>query len=813
MGVLLGFFVATLVAVIGWWFGPVVARAVSQVSQIGFRQRGLTTLWGVHATISSLSLVGLSFAWNSVRDLSTRRIIIDEAAYRIRSIETIVFLLTSNLLIGAGALFTTSEFVTASVGGSVGGLLVVSVAVAVRRFWTVFDLLLHNTLDEKTIEFAKNTLIRRPDIAEDEYPEYLGHFFDDCHEAIDQNRSSRLRTQLQHVEDLLEVYLDGSKRFENNTRFLRFVFDTYDSLYRRCVDNRGPVLSREVACSLYGIYLVSLKKRSDEEIALSCLDQFCVLFVRGCAEESTEFPSDTLLDRIESIQQQAFWDIIDAETSSEIAHASKYADKVISTEAQMWKAAVEHEAIKEIDYLRGSINEICQSSKRKYSNLPNSRDGCQGLSVPIEEQKKSAIDSPRKSVLQLQVATYAWTLKIYKEGDISDRFISHVFSVCIREDLGGVGKLTESYLSIQKKSDPINYWEQWNLNREAENSHGVVTTGMAINTWLFEFYCTALVWSVNTQSKIDDIKNRDPKDSPAMEYEDPRRTISNAVDRIEDYQNEYPLADLVGDGPSVASRTKALTSYLSRLVSEIEKKNKNRIRSSPIHEPSVSKFSDDINSTLESNRLRTALDEASEIRTVGEAEASGELEICVSGALSYPRELFADETTELSFNNSYNKYMDKISEGILEGLNISEREFDCLHSLTEQLTEIISGREAAVIIGDMDTTRDLRDDDRSEFHSSDIEGSYFSFLDVPVVEETTDGFAAVVLFPEKIEYIEERDDGPISVDVTPGENVGHWDEDDLSDDQDVRDHVLTEVSYEADIKTDGVAGIVFRYAD
>jgi len=68
--------------------------------------------------------VGLSFAWNSVRNLPTRDVIITEIAYRLRSIETITFLLTANLLIGAGVLLTTGNVVTPDIGVSVGALLI-----------------------------------------------------------------------------------------------------------------------------------------------------------------------------------------------------------------------------------------------------------------------------------------------------------------------------------------------------------------------------------------------------------------------------------------------------------------------------------------------------------------------------------------------------------------------------------------------------------------------------------------------------------------------------------------------------------------
>jgi len=98
---------AVLIAGVGYVAGPAVGRIITAsplVLPLQFTTGDLTVLWGVHGTVITLSLVGLSFAWNSIKNLPTTDTIIGEVAYRLRSIETITFLLTANLCIGAGVL-------------------------------------------------------------------------------------------------------------------------------------------------------------------------------------------------------------------------------------------------------------------------------------------------------------------------------------------------------------------------------------------------------------------------------------------------------------------------------------------------------------------------------------------------------------------------------------------------------------------------------------------------------------------------------------------------------------------------------------
>jgi hypothetical protein len=91
--------------------------------------------------------------------------------------------------------------------------------------------------------------------------------------------------------------------------------------------------------------------------------------------------------------------------------------------------------------------------------------------------------------------------------------------------------------------------------------------------------------------------------------------------------------------------------------------------------------------------------------------------------------------------------------------------------------------------------------------------SYFAFQDIPVLQDVTTEFAAVALFDEGFDYVEEVNDYPIAVEVTPGEDVDDWDPEELSDEEGIRDYVRIETSYSAHIESSEPTGVVFRIRD
>jgi hypothetical protein len=114
----------------------------------------------VHATIVTLGLIGLTFAWDSIRSLETTPDILAEITTQLYSLEIITFLLMSNALISSGVLVTSGNSVDPAFGYMAILVLLSSLAILGWSYWRVFNLILYNTLDSKVNELAMQELAR-----------------------------------------------------------------------------------------------------------------------------------------------------------------------------------------------------------------------------------------------------------------------------------------------------------------------------------------------------------------------------------------------------------------------------------------------------------------------------------------------------------------------------------------------------------------------------------------------------------------------------------------------------------------------------
>lgn len=261
VGLFIGILSTLILAIIGFVIGPWIGGPVwnfLQLPSFDFKHSELTVLWGVHATIIAFSLVGLSFGWNSIRDLQTDTDIIAEIAQRLRSIETISFLLSSNLLIGIAILRLADTSIPYRLSVPVGLLFIFSLILTLHRFWLVLDLLLYDSLDNKIITLARNHLSGDFHSPVGDFDSYLGHFFDASRREIDEDRPDKLRENLRKVEELLELLLEADQTTATDGQLWDFVYSSYDSLYRRCLNHNNDELEKQVIASLSGVYWITL---------------------------------------------------------------------------------------------------------------------------------------------------------------------------------------------------------------------------------------------------------------------------------------------------------------------------------------------------------------------------------------------------------------------------------------------------------------------------------------------------------------------------------------------------------------------------
>lgn len=812
-GLGIGLLTAVVVAGGGYILGPVIHPFLPVYPPFSFRTGELHLLWGVHATVISLSLVGLSFAWNSVRGLPTVKEIIEEITFRLRSIETITFLLASNLCIGIGILFSDGTYVSLDVGYAVGLLLIVSFAVTIRRFWVVFDLLLHNTLDETVSRLAEDAITGRFGEVDDRYESYLAHFFQQAKKDIDQDRPEQLRETLWHVEELLGQVLWEDSPVLDESQILRDAINNYAALHRRSIKQQNEELEQQTISSLHGATLITLRYERRDLIEQS-LQAHARLFVQEYSVDPQGRTVEFLLDRFEIAQIQIFRVFERADDRESLESTSLLVDALMRTHATLWKTAIENEDRGALEHLHYLLKDVYQFQPYTYLDAFDRHAADEGdENIEFREAKQGYADAYREEINQLRFVTYGWILHLYREDDVSDRFVNHVFTEYVEKDFGSVSDISGTYFQLVEEAEILNYWERWNMDRELDRSHGVATTGMAANTWLLEFCCTAMVWVIDSDKEVGRLQDLDADRSPLTEYEQIGLRVEMIIDLVESYRSEYPLDEIVGEELPVAERCDALVEYFERVKELLDEQEQENIREMPIFEDAVEKFANAVNSQMYSCSLRTGIQEVEDIVGVDSLDEDNSDGFTLGASMA--RRLFVDNGIPTTFSSSFSNVLDRYREFVIDHLNLKERELDSIADLPDALAEVAEQDEVVVFVVDLDEAADvLRDDDRSERTPHSEIHSFFDFTGIPVLTDLMTGYVAVALYDGGFKYVEEQiDSHPIGVSVTPGEDVDEWTEADAPEGMVPQDFVKVECSYRARIESQDVNGIAFRVSE
>jgi hypothetical protein len=545
-GIIIGVSLAIVSVMIGFLLGTVLYGVIP--FRIPFEADELALVWGVHATVISLSLVGLSFAWSSIKDLPTTRDIVDEITFRLRSLETISYLLASNLLVGAVILASDGQFVDPGLGWSVGVLLVGSFSIVVIRFMRVLELLLHNSLDEMVFRFAEDSLSGKSGREYQDYLIYVEHFLSAAQRSIENDRPEDLRDDLRQIEELMSDILrsEESGYQESWEETLR----NYETVHRWSVRAENPELEKKVISSLHGLEL-SISRYEYNHLSNRTIGEFATFLEQGF--EYRDDPAvEHLLDRFEYAHDRVLGKFKSAQDLESLDIVEAYVENLFETHTRIWRTSVENESRKAIDYLEYLLDDIHQFRPYNYQKRT-----IIGPIQPYLYRKQNNAESYQKEVLLLKFASYGWGLRLYKEGDLSDEFLSVLFSK-LEDNFQSLRDLSEIYVQTLNESQFLRYWEQWNLQRELEQTHGPAMAGMAADTWLLEFYCVAIVSYIDGKGSGS---LPDPEDSLFVENGISKHHINKITGVLESYRDNYPADFLINQYPCIESRCDVLIEY------------------------------------------------------------------------------------------------------------------------------------------------------------------------------------------------------------------------------------------------------------
>ncbi|WP_144050457.1 hypothetical protein [Halorubrum persicum] len=637
-----------------------------------------------------------------------------------------------------------------------------------------------------------------------EYETYLGHFFDGCQEEIRKERPELLREKLHSTEELIQDLIEARSQLSDDSTLWEYIFQEYITLHKRSLEQDNVDLRNEVVASFYGV--VSHTNYEDEYSLFSqASEKFGSFF--GQALPATEYDEgiEFLIKQLKHIRNIVTGQFESAEDEEELEQAEALVEKLLRQYAHFLKMAVECQSIKSLDHLRHHLTELRAFEEYRYQvHHPNPTEDSQ-VDPEFREKKQERANALRRRKEQVLFAGYAWAFHLSDDEDSSREFVRTIFADYVEADFPRVSALSKTYFELCEEPPLLDFFESWNMQRELEKNYGgVTTTGMAVDTWLLEFYAVALIW-VTGQEESNRIDPSSPEQSPISEFKRVQHLISKVTDAIESSCEDYVFSDLLESDPSTEERCELLIDYFQSLSDYQNEREQEWIQNQPIYEQAVDHLASSIDSRLDSCGLRNAIDVVGEIQQRDLNEETDVFQISTTSL----RKPFVDDGTSTYYQSSFQWLIDQYREIILDNLNFEQKVTKAVQSLPDQLAELSDSNDVAILVVDeLEALDALEDDERVTRKSRQDIDSYLELNGIPIITDMTTAYSAVAIFDSSFEYIETNEEYPISVSVTPGEEV--FTQDDVPSDADVRDYVQVDFSYSAKIRSENQNGVVFR---
>lgn len=639
------------------------------------------------------------------------------------------------------------------------------------------------------------------------YETYLEHFFDACKQELSKERPEQFQKKIEKAEDLILELLTSEPELTNTGDVWSYIFDNYRTLHGRSVKKRNTESHREIVKSLHSLYMYA-NRQNNEEIIGRLSDLYSIMLNQLYWEDKWEEGVEFFLDGFYKVWDKERYRFRRSESEDELESCVKGLNHIFDTYSDIWKTAIENEekgALDELYKRTTDLPEFGQYEYEMYSSLQEA-ERLNNSQIEFNDTKQRIADSYRKELDRLRFVSYGWAFHLYMEDEVSADFIEMLFDEFMSQDFSSLSGFNEVYFGILLEDDIMRYWEDWNMQRELEDSVGAVTTGMAMNTWILRFYCAAIVRTSDLQ---EEIKEFEPETSFFSQYQDidhymrMEMRVRKIKEVLETYRDDYPL-DWFTDG-NLESKLDMLADYFSEVQEYLNQEERKWVREQPIDEEIAGGFEEEVNSQLTNCGLRKGLDWVGGITKVKSLEGKDTTKFKLEG--SSERQAFVDDGVHTTFTSTFSDIMEEYRKLILEELCMRNEKLESEETLLDELESLSSSAEV-LIIGDLDILRTLRDDERTKRTSRDDLGSYLEFAGTPVLQDTTEEYDTVVLFGNEFTYAELIRDNPIDVSVIPGEEA--YNSKDVEEGVDIRDYVKILYQYEAFIECETEAGVVFE---
>ncbi|MEY7847933.1 hypothetical protein AB7C87_01855 [Natrarchaeobius sp. A-rgal3] len=602
------------------------------------------------------------------------------------------------------------------------------------------------------------------------YEDYLEHFFKNTETSIREGKGQELSDNLTHISELIQELIDkepvSEAQFRSNYNFCK---RRYTRLYNHALDNGADEDLRKTIINSISAIAHFAWQSNDLEAFEELLNALTNCYVSSYPQPGFDDAMVVFFERYNTLQFGAIQNFKNVDNANELAKSRGIVDLLLRNYREIWRRSVEYECEESIKRIHSNLEDIREFEQAQYSPIAVPEDE---YDQDFIEAKQDLANTFRKRIQIQKFAGYCWAYNLYVKEVYSDEsFIKGILDQHAEKSFSSIESLSETYFDIQSILGEVPYWDNWETNRQLQNSLGTIVTSMGSNSWIPSFYlCFSLyLFDEDTQEKLS---NTTPEELPIPVDRELRAELNNLKEQVEGFKNDYPLDFLINEEANIDKRIEKLSEVLNRAHSHAETQAIIRVREHGIDPRYIQSWQQKINDQFDNScMLRQALKEINLLQTKRfPPDIDG---VKIAAIYPHKRSFVPEEGVSKPVTSNFQIIWNKYNEYVLSRLTLEEYSVESLNELMDRLEEQVKKQSTSVILlGTGEYRRRLSDDDRLT-HGGDLPGSYYSFLDTPILSEPTDTYAALLLFENEsrgVEYVDE-DGQALDISATPGEEI------------------------------------------
>lgn len=601
------------------------------------------------------------------------------------------------------------------------------------------------------------------------YEDYLEHFFDNTEVSIREGKGQELSDNLSHVAELIQELIDretdSNGQFRSNYAFCRRQYiDLYNTVLE---DGADEDLRTSIIDSISAIANYS-RQANDLEAFDQLLNSITSCYVQSYPNPGFDDAVGNIFERYSHIQYGTTQTFEDVDSVDRLAKSQESIDTLLQYYRELWRCSIENGCKESIKRLHHNLEDVRAFERAQYLPLgtPESE-----YNEDFLDQKQEIANTFGKRIQVQKFAGYSWGYNLYVKGIISEEeFIEELLQKYAEQNFSSISSLTETYFEIQSILGEVPYWENWETNRQLQQSLGPVMTSMGANSWMPSFYLAFSLYLFDEDTQ-ENFSNSTPEELPFPTGSRERIEINSLLDAIEEFEDDYPLDFLLDAQVDINERIEKLSETLDRALSHAEKQDIMRMRNHPIESEYVDSWEKEVNDQFDSScLLKQAL---KEIGLLKQKPFPPDLD-GIKVSVGYPRKrnFVPEEAVHKSPTGNFQSILDSYREYVFRRMTLEEHTVDTVDELLDEIEDQVERRRPSVILFRAgEHRRKLLEDDRFT-HGSDFPNSHHTFLDIPVLTEATETYSALLLLENEshgVEFVE--DDLVFNLEATPGEEA------------------------------------------